>query len=86
MPFTAPHTVYNGPDVSITLSLTFLTDRTIRERELFSANQKLRKLGMSPKPVGSAPLREEAKLRALHAWTSAKSLLRRGPAPAKKAY
>ncbi len=78
MPFTAPHTVYNGPDVSITLSLTFLTDRTVRERELFSANHKLRKIGMSPKPVGSSPLRDEAKLKALHAWTSAKSLLKRG--------
>ena len=86
MPFTAPHAVYNGPDVSITLSLTFLTDRTIRERELFAANHKLRKLGMSPKPVGSSPLREEAKLKALHAWTSAKSLLRRGPAGSGRSY
>jgi len=85
MPFSAPHAVYNGPDVSITLSLTFLTERTIRERELFAANHKLRKLGMHPKPVGSSPLREEAKLKALHAWTSAKALLGKGPA-SKRSY
>src|SRR5262249_6795970 len=67
MPFTSPHTVQNGPDVSITLSLTFLTDRSVREQMLFAANHKLRKLGVSPRPVGSSRLRDEAKLRALRA-------------------
>ncbi|HEX4337012.1 MAG TPA: cupin-like domain-containing protein [Polyangiaceae bacterium] len=76
MPFTAPHTVQNGNEVSVTLSLTFITKRTEREAALFSANRSLRKLGLSPRPVGSAPLLEEAKFRAFNAWTSARDLAR----------
>jgi len=50
MPFTSPHTVQNGPDVSITLSLTFLTDRSVREQMLFAANHKLRNSAFRPGP------------------------------------
>ena len=80
MPFTAPHTVQNGDDISVTLSLTFITEHTEREALLFSANRSLRKLGYSPRPVGTSSLREEAKFRAFAAYTKARDLVKqRGP-------
>lgn len=48
MPFTAPHWVQNGPAVSVSIAVTFLTDRSYRETNVFRANYLLRKLGVKP--------------------------------------
>lgn len=72
MPFTAPHAVKNGPEVSITLSLTFLTDDNRRESAAFAANNRLRQMGMSPPPVGRHPWLDYAKGRGYGAWSEAR--------------
>jgi hypothetical protein len=74
MPYTAPHAVKNGPDISITLSITFLTERNQREQDLFAANYRLRRLGLRPRPIGVSPVLDEAKLHALHALQNARGL------------
>jgi hypothetical protein len=56
-PVTVPHWVKNGPDVSVSFSITFRTADSARREVLYKANARLRKLGLSPTPVGeSIPL------------------------------
>jgi hypothetical protein len=78
MPFTAPHAVRNGPEISVTLSVTFITNRMRREQALFSANHRLRKLGISPRAVGSSRVHDAAKLGVFGALDGARGLLRGG--------
>ncbi|NWK97069.1 transcriptional regulator [Sphingobium lactosutens] len=55
VPVKAPHFVENGPAVSISLSVTWRSERSVAESELHSLNALLRKRGLpvgtvSPKP------------------------------------
>lgn len=61
-PVTAPHWVQNGPDVSVSLSITFQSDWTTRREHLHKVNARLRKLGLTPSPVGARPLLDDAKV------------------------
>jgi hypothetical protein len=61
MPVNAPHWVKNGDNVSITVSFTYYTKRTLRRKSVHRANFKLRKLGLSPRPVGERPLNDLVK-------------------------
>ncbi|MGZ3449428.1 MAG: cupin-like domain-containing protein [Polyangiales bacterium] len=61
MPSTAPHMVKNGDGVSITISLTYYTDSTRRRELLYRGNRRMRKLGLSPRPVGASPLVDTTK-------------------------
>lgn len=53
MPFTAPHWVQNGPQYSISLSVTYLTDMNYRETNVFRANALLRRMGLTPARYGT---------------------------------
>jgi hypothetical protein len=75
MPSTAPHWVENGSSVSITVSFTYYTERTYRQKSLYRANYALRELGLSPRPVGSSLIRDEAKHRLFEAQQRLKSRL-----------
>jgi hypothetical protein len=55
MPSTAPHWVKNGDNVSITVSFTYYTQRTMVLKQLYRANATLRQLGIEPRPVGRSP-------------------------------
>jgi len=62
IPFVAGHHVRNGPEVSITLSLFFHTDRTRSLTRAMHLNDNLRRrLGFNPHPVGMAPVRDAVK-------------------------
>jgi Cupin-like domain len=61
MPTTAPHWVKNGDNVSITVSFTYYTEATLARKALHRANFSLRKLGLSPRPTGESPLRDNLK-------------------------
>ena len=65
MPQTAPHWVKNGPRVSVTLSVTYLTDATRRRALLHRGNHLIRSRGLRPAPVGESPVRDGVKLAAL---------------------
>lgn len=62
VPVTVPHWVKNGPEVSISFSVTFRSDWTLRRERLYRVNARLRKLGIEPTPVGRNVMLDAAKL------------------------
>jgi hypothetical protein len=85
MPQTAPHAVENGPGVSVTLSVTYLTDATRRRALLHRANHLLRRRGISPTPVGKLPVVDAVKHAAFRTALTGARLVGRGP-PAPRPY
>lgn len=77
MPSTTPHMVENGPGPSITVSFTYYTDSTRRRELLYRGNARLRRLGLTPRPVGTSRSRDRAVAAALTGFTTAKSAFRR---------
>ncbi|KEQ54286.1 cupin-like domain-containing protein [Sphingobium chlorophenolicum] len=57
VPVKAPHFVENGPAVSVSLSVTWRSERSVAEGELHSLNALLRRRGL---PVGRIGARPEA--------------------------
>jgi len=76
VPWAFPHYVRNGPEVSISFSVTFQTPSTERRAIAFKVNSHLRRLGLSPRPVGRSAWRDAAKARAFHAARGVAHLLR----------
>lgn len=74
VPPNAPHWVVNGPQVSVSLSITFRTPVTERGAIVHSVNRHLRKLKISPRPPGEHLATDKAKFAAHHRL---KSLLHR---------
>ncbi len=54
MPVAKPHWVTSGPEVSVSLSITFRTPATERAARLWRTNQRLRKLRIAPKAPGAS--------------------------------
>jgi quercetin dioxygenase-like cupin family protein len=71
-PVTAPHWVKNGPEVSISLSLTFRSDASQRRELLYRANAQLRRMGLSPRPVGDSRWGDAVKLLGANTWLLAR--------------
>lgn len=61
VPVNAPHYVKNGPEACISFSITFRTPEGDRRSAVYQVNDKLRRLGLSPRPVGKTPLVDRAK-------------------------
>lgn len=57
-PITAPHYVVNGPNVSISFSITFRNPQSDRREILYRMNHFLRRFGVSPRPVGASSRRD----------------------------
>ena len=51
-PVVAPHYVQNGPEVSISFSITFQTSQSRDRQSLHRLNRTLRRWGLHPSPVG----------------------------------
>src|SRR5262249_6008970 len=68
VPVTFPHWVQNGPEVSISYSITFQTREGLRRAHAHRANSVLRRLGLEPSPVGASTLADELKHLALVAF------------------
>jgi hypothetical protein len=56
MPSTSPHMVENGDGPSVTISFTYYTDATRRDSSLHKAHALLRRVGITPPPVGRYPV------------------------------
>jgi len=84
-PFIAPHWAKTGEDLSISLAVTFRTERSDRITRLHTINHALRRIGLRPKPVGLSEARDELKWslfkRGEPALRKLKPLLRRQHAP-----
>ena len=61
VPVIAPHWVQNGPEVSISFSITFRTAASIRTSQVHRFNAALRRWGMRPTPPGESRLRDGVK-------------------------
>jgi hypothetical protein len=61
VPVTVPHWVVNGPEVSISFSITFRTRAVERKALVWWVNSWLRKKGLDPRPAGVSALRDTAK-------------------------
>jgi hypothetical protein len=61
MPVAKPHWVQNGPAVSVSLSITFRTPETERAAALWNANNRLRKLKLSPREPGASERGDKVK-------------------------
>jgi len=73
-PFIAPHLVYTGPALSVSLAMTFRTHTSDVWTDAHRVNQRLRQMGLQPSAVRRHALVDEAKAALLHAYRHAKNL------------
>jgi hypothetical protein len=69
--------VQNGPEVSISFSITFRSESSRGRELIYRANAKLRKLGLSPRPPGQSILLDSTKRTAFAALSELKRVLTR---------
>ncbi|SFS17054.1 hypothetical protein SAMN05216570_3455 [Dyella sp. OK004] len=60
-PFIAPHRVHTGPNLSISLAITFRTRQSDMWTDAHRFNARLRKLGLHPRPIGKSALIDQTK-------------------------
>ena len=75
MPQTSPHWVKNGEEVSITISFTYYTKATQVRAAAHKTNYKLRRLGMSPSPVGNNLLLDRVKAASIETMSLGKDVI-----------
>jgi hypothetical protein len=68
IPPVAPHWVHNGPAFSLSVTLTYFTDATVRENLIEAFNGHLRSLHLNPRPPGQSASADMAKTAAMRAW------------------
>jgi hypothetical protein len=74
-PVAVPHWVKNGPEVSVSFSITFRSRSSQARELLYRANARLRKLGLSPRPPGESVLLDQTKRAAFAALSELKRRL-----------
>jgi hypothetical protein len=67
MPMGSPHAASTGKDVTVTFSVLMNTRTSFETVETYRVNYMLRRLGLSPKPVGVSEVRDSLKQRTLGA-------------------
>ncbi|WP_198670155.1 hypothetical protein [Dyella sp. C9] len=60
-PFIAPHRVHTGPQLSVSLALTFRTRQSDMWTDAHRFNARMRRLGLRPHPIGRNRLVDHAK-------------------------
>jgi hypothetical protein len=76
-PMLAPHVATTGDEVSIAVAFTFFTRASVRRITVSSANCKLRRLGLRPRPFGTA-VADSVKAQGMRAFRELRSVARRG--------
>ena len=61
VPVMAPHWVKNGPEVSVSLSITWRSQWSFAEADARAFNKQLRRLGLNPAAPGRWPARNRGK-------------------------
>jgi len=67
IPPGTPHWVHNGPDISLSVTLTYFTAATVRENRIEDFNSHLRRRHMKPREPGHSTLIDTAKVSAMGA-------------------
>jgi Cupin len=65
IPAGTPHWVHNGPDASLSMTLTYFTDATVRENRIENFNALLRRRKLHPREPGISPVVDTAKICAM---------------------
>ena len=94
IPPNTPHWVHNGPDISLSVTLTYFTAATVRENRVENFNAKLRRRHLNPREPWRSSTVDSAKVCALGLWTighrlrsaSAATKQRAGQAPADEGH
>jgi hypothetical protein len=60
-PSMVPHWVKNGPEASVSFSITFRTRATINRAEIYKVNELMRRYGLRPRPPGHFPVLDGTK-------------------------
>jgi mannose-6-phosphate isomerase-like protein (cupin superfamily) len=67
IPALVPHWVHNDPAVSISITLTYFTDASLRDSRIEDFNSRLRRLHLDPRPPGKSVVADTAKTVAIGA-------------------
>jgi hypothetical protein len=68
IPPATPHWVHNGPDISLSVTLTYFTAATVRENRVESFNAILRQRHMKPREPGRSATVDTVKVCAMGVW------------------
>jgi len=79
IPLMTPHLVRNGPEVSISLSITWRSAHSFLLADAHGFNALVRRAGFSPRPPEAFPGRNATKAYAFRAMRRLASLARRAP-------
>ena len=74
IPPGTPHWVHNGPNISLSVTLTYFTAATVRENRVEDFNSHLRRRHMKPREPGHSVTIDTAKSCAMGAWAIARRL------------
>ena len=74
IPPGTPHWVHNGPDISLSVTLTYFTAATIRENRIEDFNAYLRRRHLKTREPGRSAAVDTAKLCAMGAWAIGRRL------------
>jgi hypothetical protein len=74
-PYT-PHWLTNGDSTSLSITLTFFTRSNEDESLVQVFNERLRKLGRSPRPYGDSPKRDSVKAAGMRAYSAVRRRVR----------
>ncbi len=75
IPVTYPHWVCNGPEVSISFSITFYTPDLDRRRGVHQVNGWLRRHGWTSAPFAQSPWRDSLKFLGYRLWRRGRQFL-----------
>jgi mannose-6-phosphate isomerase-like protein (cupin superfamily) len=74
IPPGTPHWVHNGPNISLSVTLTYFTAATVRENRVEDFNSYLRRRHLKPREPGRSTAVDTAKVCALGVWTIGRRL------------
>jgi len=74
IPPGTPHWVHNGPDISLSVTLTYFTAATVRENRVEDFNAHLRRRHLKPREPGHSATVDMAKSCAMGAWAMGRRL------------
>jgi hypothetical protein len=74
IPPGTPHWVHNGPDISLSVTLTYFTAATVRENRIENINALLRRRHMKPREPGRSTTVDTAKVCAMGVWAIGRRL------------
>ena len=74
IPPGTPHWVHNGPDISLSVTLTYFTAATVRENRVEDFNSHLRRRHLKPREPGRSTTVDTAKACAMGVWAIGRRL------------